>query len=165
MILSFSVDAMRPYIVAGIRQALGMDVGDARVKRQTIRPRGPRAIKMLERAVNAGWTHSYDLHMYWKARAPTQCAFLGKIEGGGYIYPITILHSTVEPPGAPSYPILRIDGPNGWRDGDSMLFWSEGEFNAFSHEVYADGFDTVAAFRDYFVPNVGDRFEGALFKW
>lgn len=164
MILSFSVPAMLPYIEAGIRQHAGEDVDAERVKRQTIRRRGPRAEKLL------GWdtiahTQPYDLHLWWKSRTP-QRRHLGTIAGGSKVYPITILHSTVEPPDGPPYPIIRIDGPRGWREGDAMLFWS-GDYSdpAFRAEARADGFDSAQAFRDYFVPNLGDRFEGILFKW
>lgn len=165
MILSFSVQTMLPYIRAGVRQAHGEHVGDERVKRQTIRPRGPRAARLLASAREAYWTHPYDLHLWWKSRTP-QREHLGTISGGGHIYPITILHSTVISPDKAEYPILRIDGPRGWRVGDAMLFWSPDHGgDEFAREVLADGFDTVEAFRDFFVPRVGDKFEGALFRW
>lgn len=164
MMLSFSIPEMRPYVEAGIRQAQGEYVGTARVKRQTIRKLGPRSLAMLERAKDAGWTHPCDLHLWWKS-CTSERELLGVIKDVGHIYPITILHSRVEPPDAPPYPVLRIDGPHGWRDGDSVLFWACGETGSFANETYRDGFDSVEAFRDFFVPNVGDVFEGALFKW
>ena len=66
MILSFSVPAMRPMIEAGLRQMRGETV-DERVKRQTIRARGPRAEKLLSYDPIC---HSigYDLQLWWKSR-------------------------------------------------------------------------------------------------
>lgn len=164
MLLSFSVPDMLPWIRAGIRQAKGEPVS-GRVKRQTIRRRGPRADALLKHAEQASWTHGYDLHLWWKSRTPERES-LGVVEGGSWVYPITILHSSIELPGQEPYPCLRIDGPRGWRQGDAALFWSPGNPpGPFLAEAMADGFDTVESFRDYFVPNQGDVFEGVLFKW
>lgn len=165
MLLSFSEPSMRPYVEAGIRQANGVVVGDLRVKRQTIRRRGSRGERLIELAKNACWTHPYDLHLWWKSRTKER-EHLGTISGGSRIYPITILHSFVEPMNRPKYPVVRIDGPQGWRDGDAMLFWSPNYGGrSFTEEAIADGFNSAEAFRDYFVPNLGDRFDGVLFKW
>lgn len=161
MLLSFSVPVMLPYIRAGLRQRAGEDVGGERVKRQTIRACGPRNQALLDHAKSAGWTIYQDLHLWWKSRT-TEREFLGKVDPvGTRIYPINILHSTVTNPDGSSYPVVRIDGPRG------SLFWSEGyeRGGAFEREAYVDGFDTPQAFRDFFVPNVGDRFDGVLFKW
>lgn len=164
MILSFSVPAMLPYLRAGIDQAQGKEIGDARVKRQTIRARGPRAEKLLAWDTIAH-THPYDLHLWWKSRTP-QRKHLGTIRGGGRIYAITILHSFTQSPGGPKEQCLKIDGCHQWDEGDSCYFWGPehgGEkFAAFAH---ADGFESPEAFRDYFVPNLGDKFEGVMFKW
>ena len=163
MILSFSVDSMRSMIVAGIAQRSGFPVEGRRVKRQTIRKRGPRA-EMLFKARNIDGSIPYDLHLWWKSRTPAR-ENLGTVSYPK-VFPINILHSTVEPPDGPSYPVCRIDGPRGWRDGDAMLFWSPGdEPNGFCSEAYADGFDSPEAFRDYFVPNIGDRFDAILYRW
>jgi hypothetical protein len=169
MLLSFSVPEMLPMIRAGLRQRAGEDVGATRVKRQTIRARGPRAEKLIAWARGASWTIPYDLHLWWKSRT-SEKEFIGKVECGTLppiaVYPISILHSYVEPPNAPRYPALRIDGPRGWRRGDAVLFWSEGDpGGSFISEVLNDGFDTPQAFRDFFVPNIGDRFDAILFKW
>lgn len=164
MLLSFSVPEMLPYIRAGLRQRAGEDVGDERVKRQTIRGLGPRNTKLLaERRLDR--TISTDLHLWWKSRTRTR-EMLGVVSFPK-LFPINILHSRVEYPDGRTYPVIRIDGPSGWRDGDSMLFWSEGDEpgGGFGREVYADGFDTPQAFRDFFVPTMGDRFDGVLFKW
>lgn len=170
MLLSFSIPTMRPMIHAGLMQRRGYDVGGARVKRQTIRKLGARGRVLLEHARGAGWTIPYDLHLWWKSRTPEReligVASYETATHPIYAYPINILHSTVQPTHSTEYPVVRIDGPRGWRSGDSMLFWSKGDGdNAFVSEARADGFDNAEAFRDYFVPNIGDRFDGVLFKW
>lgn len=166
MLISFSERPMLPYVRAGIRQANGEDVGGERVKRQTIRARGPRAEKLLARAKDAGNTIPYDLHLYWKSRTP-ECELLGVIPCRlVHVFPIEILHSHVLPVREPEYQCIRIDGPRGWRERDAMIFWSPGDPpNSFTSEARADGFDSPEAFRDYFVPNRGDRFKAILFKW
>jgi hypothetical protein len=164
MLLSFSVPAMLPYIRAGLRQRAGEDVGDERVKRQTIRGLGPRNTKLLaERRMDR--TISTDLHIWWKSRTRAR-ERLGTVDFPK-LFPIDIWHTFIQPMNAPSYQVIRIDGPCGWRDGDATLFWSEGDEpgGRFEREAYADGFDTPQAFRDFFVPNMGDRFDGVLFKW
>ena len=164
MLLSFSVPEMLPWIRAGIRQARGEPVS-GRVKRQTIRRLGPRGQMVLDHASRACWTCPYDLHLWWKSRTAER-ELLGVIAGGCRVYPVTILHSTVEPPGKPPYECIRIDGPRGWRKGDDVLFWSPGDPpGQFLAEAQADGFDSMEAFRDFFVPKLGDVFEGVLFKW
>lgn len=162
MLLSFSVPEMLPYLRAGVRQATGKSVNE-RVKRQTFRGRGPRADKLL--ALDPlGHTIPYMLHLWWKSRTP-QREMIGGVERCK-VYAINILHSTVTNPDGSGYPVCRIDGPCGWRDGDAMLFWSPGDAdNGFISEAYADGFDSPEAFRDFFVPNLGDRFDAILFKW
>lgn len=171
MILSFSIAYMRPYIEAGIRQANGENVGDARVKRQTIRGnllpkgRGPRAKAMLEVAKGAGWTHPYDTHLWWRSRTAER-ACLGVVPGAGRIYPVTMRRSGVHPLNA-GLSTFRMNGPEGWHAGAKCLLWhsDDREDHPLHSVAYADGFDSVEAFRDYFVPNVGDVFEGALFRW
>jgi len=164
MILSFSVPPMLPYIRAGIRQATGEDVGSERVKRQTIRSRGPRALQLLEHAKDAGWTHYCDFHLWWKSRTPAR-QFLGKIPSKR-IYPITILHSYSQISGGPKEPCFRITGPRGWREGDAMIFWDQKNGGAdFENEARKDGFDNAQEFVNYFVPEMGARFEGVLYRW
>lgn len=166
MLLSFSVPSMLPMIRAGLRQHAGEDVGDARVKRQTIRKLGPRGEQLL------AWdplSHSipYDLDIWWKSRTKERTC-LGKVACRGVrLYRIDILHSMVEPPPrGPSYPVLRINGPRGWREGDSVLFWSPAHGGEqLVEEARRDGFDGAEEFRDFFVPRVGDRFDGVIFKW
>lgn len=166
MLLSFSVPEMLPFVEAGIRQALGEDVGAARVKRQTYRKRGARGTQLLEHAREAGNTIPYDLHLYWKSRTP-QCRMLGTIPCRLVkVYPVEILHSWVQPTHTPDYQCIRLDGPRGWRRGDATCFWAPGDAdNGFCREAHADGFDSPEAFRDFFAPNRGDRFEAILFKW
>lgn len=120
---------------------------------------------LLSFSIPAMRPHPYDLHLWWKSRTSERAA-LGVVRGGGRIYPVTILHSTVAAATCEPYEIYRIDGARGWRDGDAVLFWSpqhgDGEFE---QEARADGFDSAAAFCAFFVPKLGDVFNGALFKW
>ncbi|WP_316214325.1 hypothetical protein [Bradyrhizobium sp. SZCCHNR2032] len=166
MILSFSVPAMLPYIRAGLWQLRGKNIDEARVKRQTIRSLGPRAHTLLAWDP-IGHTIPYDLQLWWKSRTP-QRELLGEVNCGRVrVYQIEILHSRIEPVRGEPYPCIRIDGPRGWREGDATLFWSPGDDAAsdFAREAYADGFDSPAAFRDFFVPNMSDRFDAILIKW
>lgn len=173
MLLSFSVDSMRPMIKAGLRQRAGEDVGSERVKRQTIRHRGPRAEKLLAHAKDAGWTIPYDLHLWWKSRTKDR-EFLGCVSHDDRPFQfircwwIEILHSSVEPPGGEPYQCIRVCAPRGViHPHDGMAFWSPGQGAGCTIEQFAraDGFETVEAFRDFFVPNDGDRFQAILFRW
>ena len=177
MMLSFSVPEMRPYLEAGLRQRKGEDVGAARVKRQTIRRRGPRADALIEHAEQACWTIPYELQLTWLARtkdcAPIGVASYGDPQPHGiYAYPIEILHSSVVPPDAPEYQCLRIVLPRGFVGGH-FHFWSPQDggratrtsANGIARMAYADGFDSVEAFRDFFVPERGNRFDGILYRW
>lgn len=164
MLLSFSIPEMLPYVRAGIRQAKGEDIGNERVKRQTIRRIGPVAERCLR------WdpichTHPYELHLWWKSRTKAR-EHLGTISTGGKAYEISILHSFSQSPGGPKKQCIKIDGCYQWDEGDSCYFWDpenrDDKFEAFAR---ADGFDSAEAFRDFFVPNEGDFFEGVLFKW
>lgn len=165
MLISFSEPQMLPYIRAGIRQANGEDVGGARVKRQTIRRRGPRAEKLLAWCRERHTYHiPYSLDLWWKSRTPAR-EHLGKVSPVS-VWPIEIWHSSVEYADCSTSQCIRINGPHGWREGDATLFWSPGDdAGAFAAEAYADGFDSREAFRDYFVPSQGDRFDAVLFKW
>jgi len=158
MLLSFSEAPMLPYIRAGIRQALGEDVGGERVKRQTIRWHGNRAVQLL-RWNPVSHTIGLPLHLWWKSRTPTR-ELLGVIPSELVrVYEIEINHQqNLE---------VRLDGPDGWRDGRPTIFWSPGRVSCahFIREAHNDGFDSPEAFRDYFVPNPGDRFRAILFKW
>jgi hypothetical protein len=173
MLISFSVAEMLPYIRAGIRQASGEHVIE-RVKRQTIRTRGARAEKLLAHAGEANWTIPYDLHLYWCSRSP-KGKFLGLVEHVR-VYPIEMLHSSVQPAdGRPEYQCLKIELPRAFPDSN-WQFWSpqdgglrDGRLapdaNGFARFAYKDGFDSVEAFRDFFVPNRGDHFKGIVFTW
>lgn len=169
MLLSFSIPSMLPMIRAGLRQRAGEDVGSERVKRQTIRKMGPRG-RALMKFDPISHTIPYDLELWWKSRSPERERIgVAKCGGGNppiRVFAIDIWHSFVEPTHAPNYPVIRINGPYGWREGDPTLFWSEGDHeNGLIREAHADGFDSPEAFRDYFVPNLNDRFEGIIYKW
>ncbi|NPU69985.1 hypothetical protein HL667_33690 [Bradyrhizobium sp. 83012] len=176
MLLSFSVPAMRPYIEAGLRQRRGEYIGAARVKRQTIRARKARAEKLLAHDP-MGHSIPYDLQLWWKSRTPER-ELLGEVRAGVpcgehwlgvRVYALEILQTFIEPMHGARVPRIRINGPRGWRTGDSTVWWSPGDTPdlaaAFAREAYADGFDSPEAFRDYFVPNMGDRFDAILIKW
>lgn len=163
MILSFSVKKMLPMIRSGIRQRNGYDIGEERVKRQTFRPRGPRAEFLFHR-VRRDHSIDYDLHLWWKSRTAER-HHIGDV-AYAKIWPINILHSRIEYPDGRVVPCCRIDGPVGWRDGDVTLFWSPGDDpNGFCAEAFADGFDSPEEFRDFFVPKMGDRFDAILYRW
>lgn len=165
MLLSFSIPAMLPMIEAGLRQRAGEDVGAARVKRQTYRRIGPRAEKLLAWDTMCHF-QPYDLHLWWKSRTKAK-RNIGTVDGGSKIYAIDIMHTWMQSPGCPRETIFRIDGPRGWRSGDAMLFWKPGDpaDSGFEQEARADGFDNAQAFVDFFVPNMGETFRAALFKW
>jgi|GEM_PF-3315199 len=165
MLLSFSIPEMLPMIEAGLRQRAGGDIGNQRVKRQTIRQLGPRTRKLLEYDPVCH-TIPHALHLWWKSRSRER-KHIGTAEGINKIFKIEILHTFMQSPGEPRETIYRIDGPRGWRQGDTMLFWKPGDppGGGFEKEAIADGFDGAQAYVDYFVPNFGDRFDGALFKW
>lgn len=169
MLLSFSIPAMLPMIRAGLRQRNGEDVGTERVKRQTIRKMGPRGRDLLKHDP-IDHTIPCHLELWWKSRTPERERLGSAKCGAGHqpirVYAVNIVHSTITPNNDPSYPVIRIDGDRGWRGGDAMVFWSElyGGEN-FVSEAHADGFDSPEAFRDYFVPNLNDRFEGIIYKW
>src|SRR5690349_6226341 len=159
MLLSFSEPSMLPYVRAGIRQAWGDSVGNERVKRQTYRRRGPRSAKLLAHDPIGG-TIPYDLDLYWKSRT-AEGERLGAIACQMVrVYAVDFLHSSVKPVEGPEYQCIRITGPRHcWEGTQGVMFWSPGETaNGFAREAYRDGFDSPEAFRDYFVPNMGDRF-------
>lgn len=139
MLLSFSVDSMLPMIRAGLRQAANEDVGTERVKRQTIRQRGPRAEVLLTRTILDG-VCLFPLHLWWKSRTPGR-EFLGKVERF-QLWPVLITNNG-------GMAVFSV-GLKGIALGDC---WTP------------DGFDSHAEFREYFVPNKGDRYDGVLFKW
>lgn len=145
MLLSFSVDYMRPLIVDGYRQYLGDPSRDsARVKRQTIRAHGPRASHLLGKDNPTGKPTCHNdmrLHLWWKSRTPAR-EFIGAVS-----------RWTIQ-----SITIARIrSGVEIQSDGGAFK-----DLEAFSR---ADGFDSFDDFAKYFVPNEGDLFEGALYRW
>jgi hypothetical protein len=168
MLISFSEPSMLPYIRAGLRQRRGEDVGGVRVKRQTIRKLGVRGMRLLQYDP-IGHTIPYDLQLWWKSRTP-QRELIGEVRVDTGIsvrvYEINILHSEIVEPRGARRQCIRLNGPQGWRKGDATLFWSPGDpLGSFFGEAWLDGFDSVEHFRDYFVPNFGDRFDAILFKW
>lgn len=140
MLLSFSVDYMRPMIVEGLLQCgkpPGYKDTGKRVKRQTIRERGPRANRLLA----YGKRPDMALHLWWKSRTKER-EFIGSVSKWS-VSPITIENQN----GA-----LIIEC-------HQMATMTRDEFSL------ADGFNGLSDFRDYFVPNIGDSFNGILYKW
>lgn len=154
MLLSFSVPAMRPMVEAGLRQRAGEDIGNARVKRQTIRHLGPRAKAVLKRAEVDGWRCPYPLHLWWKSRTKER-ALMGLVEGARCLS-IHIRHSEH---------FLGLVGVILDADPSLLIVAADSDPKGMTDFARADGFDSVDAFRDFFVPKPGDRFDGVLFKW
>jgi len=136
MLLSFSIDEMRPMIVNGLKELAGEPV-DGRVKRQTIRRFGPQYMKKFGTAKHL---EGLQLDLWWKGRTPNRFKF-GQVTGSGTLLKLErtaenhILVTGFEP--LPELVELSVK----------------------------DGFNTVDEFLDYFVPNNGDVFEGVLFRW
>ncbi len=140
MLISFSIPEMRPLIEAGIRQAKGEDVGKARTKRQTIRKiSGPtsRYLPLIENPTR------WILNLQWLDPRNAASYRLGDVPCKS-AERIKIEH---KPTGDLDVTLIRETGP-------------------FLQElIYADGFDDLNDFVDFFVPNPGDVFNGVLIKW
>lgn len=150
MLLSFSVDYMRPYIEAGIRQMAGKK-SSGPVKRQTIRARGPRAEVILKQADPKTGSHMGTLHFWWKSRTREK-AFLGEAKGF-HVFPIHMTRGL-------SHVQITVG------DGQQMV-WTLGidPPTPMLLLIAADGFKTVHSFLDYFLPKTGTSFSGILYKW
>jgi hypothetical protein len=161
MLLSFSQHAMLPYIEAGVRQARGADVGDVRVKRQTIRRMGPRYEPLLARAQEDGTVNGMDLHLWWKSRTP-QRRRLGIVSCN--IRRISITRTTDGNGDCVRSPLAgRGFACSVALVSDDVI--ARDDRSALAGLAYADGFDTIRAFADFFVPAPGDVFEGVMLKW
>lgn len=154
MLLSFSVPEMRPMIEAGVRAHNGFDVGSARVKRQTIRKRGPRAEALLAVAREKHWRCPHPLHLWWKSRTKERKR-LG-IVSGGLVCPVRIVRS------AANRGDFDISLTAEQRGICFFAFDDNPDAEAFAR---VDGFDSAEAFRDFFVPRAGDVFQGVIFTW
>lgn len=143
MLLSFSIDEMRPMIVNGLKELAGEPV-EGRVKRQTIRRFGPQYMKKFGTAKHL---EGLQLDLWWKSRTPDRFKF-GQVTGSA-----TRLIIRRVPIGVQLEPIDK-DNPYEIHTEDTFMDF-----------VRADGFSSAAEFIDYFVPNEGDVFEGVLFRW
>ncbi len=120
--------------------------------------RGPRGAALIERARADGWRCPCPLHLWWKSRTKER-AFIGKVEGAE-CKPLLIVRSQL-----PRGPIL-IGGEAFKGDHVAYATFLPEEPNMTADAfARADGFDSVEAFRDFFVPKPGDVFEGVLFSW
>lgn len=149
MLLSFSEPAMLPMIEAGIAETGGTPA-KGRVKRQTLRKRGPWADILLAQLRPDSYSHPGTLHLWWKSRTKERAA-LGVVKGFK-LFALTIKHYQNGD--------VKIKGP-----GHSAAVWDANGSAVFREFARADGFDSPEAFRDYFVPSPGDEFDGVLFKW
>lgn len=161
MLLSFSIDAMLPMVVNGIRKAqaegrgeLEPDVEDwlaatfpaeaaaagQRIKAQTIRADNPTG-----RSAYAGLQGDARMDLWRKSRTP------GRMKLGWVLLRV---------PPAP----LRIQR----QDGGACSITADGVDVAairLPDLALADGFDSAEAFKAFFVPNPGDVFRGWLLRW
>jgi hypothetical protein len=159
MLLSFSVDAMRPMIEAGLRQRRGEDVGGARVKRQTIRATKVRGKIILQAAKANRWRCPYELHLWWKSRTAER-AFFGIASGDDVLsLPIFIGHSPMIDGGV-EVCLGAEDGAMDIKVG--LPGETSGPVTDFAR---ADGFEGIDDFREFFVPKRCSVFEGVLFTW
>jgi hypothetical protein len=173
MLISFSHPQMRPWIEAGLRQFRGEDVGTARVKRQTIRRMGPRYERLLHLAGPLGGINADlgSLHLWWKSRTPARCT-LGVVSPYR-IRAITIERAENEDDGKHDWLMAHLakdDGPAAsWMialdDGIDLRRPLAERPPRIAKLIYADGFDSIAAFADFFVPKAGDTFNGVLLQW
>lgn len=167
MLVSFSHPQMRPWIEAGLRQFRGEDVGDARVKRQTIRRMGPRYERLLHLAGPQGGINADlgSLHLWWKSRTPVRCAL-------GVVVPFRIrpimIERAMEEEDERQYVMVHV----AHEDGPAALWEAPLSGQRFNPEIYriaklihADGFDSYQTFTDFFAPKVGDVFNGVLLQW
>ena len=157
MLLSFSVDEMRPMIEAGLRQRNGHDVGTARVKRQTIRALKARGKAILDAAKPNDWRCPYDLHLWWKSRTPAR-ALLGVVDGARAM-PVMIRHSLLM-----RGSVEIVTAVQGGKMDIIVGLPSEGSGRAYDF-ARADGFEGLDDFIEFFVPRQCDVFEGVLFTW
>ncbi len=182
MLLSFSIPSMRPMLLAGLHQRLGDDVGVERTKRQTIRALGgnrPRARNrlLLERAQASGsWALGYDLQLWWKSRTKER-SLIGEVVDGSptpiRLYPITIMQRTADMARHDGFAIIvktMVPGFESRAASEVTITWEYRLRPPNAPEelcklAWDDGFDDAYAFADFFVPNVGDRFDGVLIKW
>lgn len=153
MLLSFSVDYMRSYVEAGIKQANGGRVRDERIKRQTIRGLGPVAERVLRQCDPVSHRHPGTLHLWWKSRTPDR-AHLGDVTGFR-AYPLEIEHLRA------TAPLFELRGP-----GKSKLMWDGTKSTSgFEEFALADGFHNGEDFVNFFVPRAGAVFRGIIYKW
>jgi len=138
MLLSFSHVYMFPMIVNGLREYAGEPISSVRVKRQTIRKFGTMNQKLFG---DRDYLPVLSLHLWWKSRTPNRYKF-GEVTGSGTRIRIErtqendILISKLDPPLPELYDL-----------------------------AIKDGFNSIDSFLDYFVPDLGNVFEGVLFQW
>lgn len=163
MMLSFSVPKMRPYVEAGLRERAitgfprpyNLPVSGERVKRQSIRHRGPVWQRMIGEAKDGRVER--DLHLWWKSRTKER-ALLGVVRG------FEIEAISIEHRGGNCLIHRPMSTAAARADGFSPVL--PGFERMLAHKfAWADGFEDFASFVSYFVPKPGDRFVGALIKW
>jgi len=149
MLLSFSHDDMRPMIVNGLRQLAGEPIGRGWVKRQTIREFGPMNQKLFGDKLHLS---DLTLHLWWKSRTPARFKF-GEVTGRGTRIEIS---NRLGPHSGRSWVVVEDQG--------KANLWTLG-MPSMEDFALADGFNSEDDFREYFVPEPGDVFDGVLFQW
>ncbi|MEQ9518482.1 MAG: hypothetical protein RLN89_03475 [Parvibaculum sp.] len=146
MLLSFSIDEMRPWIENGLQEAAG-ELAPGRVKRQTIRTLGPKYQRLF---ADSNSLHAVKLDLWWKSRRPERVK-LGSVEGRATRIVIT----------KPAWCDVEVRGA----DLEGFKLLGELEERRVMPFWWLDGFNSLEAFQKYFVPNDGDVFDGVLFTW
>jgi len=162
MLVSYSIPKMRPMIEAGLAERAGEALPEGcRVKRQTIRARGPQWLRVLaasEGGSAKGGKVDRDLHHWWKSRTKER-ALLGVVRGFE-IYPVAISRGR----GGEGGRYITVSFPDRYIMGlptKLRIAWAPELFDF----ACKDGFESAASFAEFFVPEPGDRFPGVLIKW
>ena len=144
MLLSFSIPEMRPMIEAGIRQHDGEDIGDFRVKRQTIRR--IRSDRSPWRRLVPGRT----LHLWWKSRTPER-RFLGEVT-------CSLAQRLAIEPGTVTdrWVFLIEDEGRGWRPLSASECRELADLDGFNHP------DELVAFLK---PGAVANWRGVVIRW
>ena len=165
-LLSFSIAEMLPSVKAGYYDANALarpaELINVDAKRQTIRRFDFESLAAAPRRspynhIRAGKTG----HLWWKSRAPDRFK-IGEVAIAEVQY-VKIAHSAAK---------TRHGRPGGsmrFYDPETRYPTAHWDFGGNLDDMYfmarADGFADVGFFLDYFVPNPGDVFKGALIKW
>lgn len=176
MLLSFSHEAMRGYVESGFDQAHGLGGDGTRVKRTTIRRLGVRYSRLLDYSATTAFV---PVHLWWKSRTPER-KLIGEVKL------LAIERIEIRRESYVGQPWLVVRGQpalfalfgepleDHWIEAATPLFSDVADQvlgasplaeRGLARIAYRDGFYTQRAFADYFVPKLGDRFEGVALRW